>query len=160
MPAAAEPGGPAARRIGMMTNKPPARTGLRSVLIAALCAATATACGSGHSAGGGAAAAAAHPARVSLVIQVTGTGAKAERWTLRCDPDGGTHPDPQAACDALLHARSPFAALPPHEMCPMIPAGTKIATVQGTWFGKHVDSSFNRSGCGLPRWDKVGQIFN
>jgi hypothetical protein len=143
----------------MTTTMSLARTGLRSILIAAFCTAAATACGSGHPAGGGAAAT-AHPARVSLVIQVTGTGARPVHWTLRCDPAGGTHPDPQAACAALLHAKSPFAAVPAHEMCPMIPAGTKVATVRGSWFGRHVDSSFNRSGCGLPRWDKVGQIFN
>ncbi len=42
----------------------------------------------------------------------------------------------------------------------MIVAGTKTATIQGTWFGKHVSSSFNQRGCGNMRWAKIGQIFN
>jgi hypothetical protein len=113
----------------------------------------------GSSASGSAAS--AHAARVSLTIGVTGEpGATPERWTLRCDPAGGTHPDPQAACNVLLHAKSPFAAVPSHLMCPMIPADTKTAVVKGTWFGKHIDTSFNRSACGMLRWRKVGQIFS
>jgi hypothetical protein len=148
----------------MMTNTLRARAGARSLLIAAACAATVTACGSMQAAGGSAASgstASAHAARVSLTIGVTGEpGAKPERWTLRCDPAGGTHPDPQSACNVLLHAKSPFAAVPGHVMCPMIPAGTKTAVVKGTWFGKHIDTSFNRSACGMLRWRKVGQIFS
>jgi hypothetical protein len=142
----------------MTMNMTRVRAGGLSVLTAAVCAATLTACGT-HSATGTGAASASAP-KVSLDIQVTKPGAKVEHWTLRCDPAGGTHPDPQAACNVLLHAKSPFAALPGHMSCPMIPAGTPTATVKGTWFGKHVDASFNRSGCGMPRWSKVGQIFN
>jgi hypothetical protein len=142
----------------MTMNMTRVRAGALSVLTAAVCAATLTACGT-HSAAGTGAASASAP-KVSLDIQVTKPGAKVEHWTLRCDPAGGTHPDPQAACNVLLHAKSPFAALPGHMSCPMIPAGTPTATVKGTWFGKHVDASFNRSGCGMPRWSKVGQIFN
>jgi Subtilisin inhibitor-like len=148
----------------MMTNMLRARAGARSILIAAACAATVTACGSMQATGGSAAsahAASARAAKVSLAIQVTGKpGAKPERWTLRCDPAGGTHPDPQAACNVLLRAKSPFAAVPGHVMCPMILAGTKTAVVKGTWFGKHIDSSFNRSACGMLRWRKIGQIFS
>jgi hypothetical protein len=149
----------------MKMNMPALRAGGRSILIAAACAATVTACGSAHSAGtaAGGAAASAHAARVSLSIQVAGKpGAKLEHWTLRCEPAGGTHPDPQAACGVLLHAKTPFAAVPDHVMCPMIVAGTQTqtATVKGTWFGKHIDTIFNRSGCGLLRWQKIGQIFN
>jgi hypothetical protein len=148
----------------MMTNMLGARAGARSLLIAAACAATVTACGSMQADGGSAAsthAASTRAAKVSLDIQVTGQpGAKAEHWTLRCDPAGGTHPDPQAACNVLLHAKSPFAAVPGHVMCPMILAGTQTAVVKGTWFGKHIDTSFNRSACGMLRWRKVGQIFS
>ncbi|SRR5216683_4195179 len=144
---------------GMMMNMLRAGTGARSILIAAACAAVLSGCGSTHATGG--TAAAARPAKVSLVIRVAARpGAKMQHWTLRCDPAGGTHPDPQAACRVLLHAKSPFAPLPRNEMCPMIVAGTKTATIQGTWFGKHVSSSFNQRGCGNMRWAKIGQIFN
>jgi hypothetical protein len=144
----------------MTTNMLRIGTGARSILIAAVAAATVTACGSTHATSGNAAGS-APAAKVSLVIQVAGTpGAAPKRWTLRCDPAGGTHPHPQAACDVLLHAKRPFAPLPDHVMCPMIVAGTKTATVKGTWFGKHIDSSFNQRGCGNMRWAKIGQIFN
>jgi Subtilisin inhibitor-like len=141
----------------MTMNMTRVRAGALSVLTAAVCAATLTACGSTHSAGTGTS---ARAAKVSLDIRVIKPGAKPEHWTLRCDPAGGTHPNPQAACNALLHAKSPFAALPDHVMCPMIPAGTNTATVKGTWFGKHVDTTFNQSGCGMLRWKRIGEIFN
>ena len=143
-----------------MTNTLRARASARSILIAAVCAAAVTACGSTQATAGHTAAS-AHAAKVSLAIQVIGKpGTKPKHWTLRCDPAGGTHPDPQAACGVLLHAKSPFAAVPDHAMCPMIRVGTKTATIKGTWFGKRIDTSFNRSGCGLLRWKKVGQIFS
>jgi Subtilisin inhibitor-like len=144
----------------MMMNMLRAGTGARPILIAAVCAAALSACGSVHATGG--TAASAQPAsKVSLVIQVAAKpGAKAHRWTLRCDPVGGTHPHPAAACHALLHAKRPFAPLPDHVMCPMIVAGTKTATISGTWFGKHIDSNFNQRGCGNLRWNKIGQVFN
>ena len=149
-----------------MTNMLRARTGVRSFLIAAACATAVTACGSvnatgGPGAAGGTGPAGGKPSKVSLVIQVAGQpGAAPKHWTLRCDPAGGTHPDPQAACGVLMHAKRPFAPLPDHVMCPMIVAGTRTATIKGTWFGKHVNSSFNQRGCGNLRWGKIGQVFN
>ena len=144
----------------MMMNMLRAGTSARSILIAAVCAAALSACGSVHATSGGTAAA-AHPAKVSLVIGVAARpGAKKQRWTLRCDPVGGTHPHAAAACRALLHAKHPFAPLPDHVMCPMIVAGTKTASITGTWFGKHIDSNFNQRGCGNMRWTKIGQVFN
>jgi hypothetical protein len=144
----------------MMMNMLRAGAGARSILIAAVCAAALSACGSMHATGG--TAASAKPAsKVDLVIQVTAKpGAAAHRWTLRCDPVGGTHPNPAAACHALLHAKRPFAPLPKHVMCPMIVAGTKTAHISGTWFGKHIDTRFNQNGCGNLRWNKIGQVFN
>jgi hypothetical protein len=147
------------------------RAGARYLSIAAMCAITATACGSiastgssGAGSGSGSGAGAAAPAKapkVSLDIKVTGhPGAKPVRWTLRCDPAGGTHPDPAAACRVLLRAKNPFAPLPGHIMCPMIRVGSKTATVTGTWFGKKVHSVLADGGCTLQRWAEFGQIFN
>jgi hypothetical protein len=135
-----------------------ARGSARFFLIAALCAAAATACGS--SAATGASSPAAAP-KVSLDIKVSGKpGAPATHWTLQCDPAGGTHPDPAAACATLLKAKNPFAPLQKGIECPMIMVGSKTAIVKGTYFGKHVDSTFVEGGCDLPRWAKIGQIFN
>ncbi len=136
----------------MTSAKYRARSATRYLLIAAVCAAAA-ACGS-------TVAPAASPApKVSLDIKVTGGSAAAQHWTLRCDPAGGTHPDPAAACRVLLHARNPFAPVPRGIMCPMIIAGTKEAKVTGIYFGQHIDTTFTQGGCQLARWDRIGQIF-
>jgi hypothetical protein len=138
----------------------PTRTGRisRHLLIAAVCAAAVTACGSAQA--GGSAAGGTHAARVSLTITVDDHAGAPKRWTLRCDPTGGTHPDAAAACRVLLHARNPFGAIPKGTMCPMIAADAKTATVKGTFFGKHVDTTFTQGGCQLLRWAKIGQIFS
>jgi Subtilisin inhibitor-like len=136
-----------------------ARTGARYFLIAAICAAAATACGTSPAPSGSAASSA--PPKVSLDIKVSGAPGTADKlWTLRCDPVGGTHPDPAKACAILLKAKAPFAPVPKGIECPMIMAGAKTATVTGTYFGKHVDTTFMQGGCGLARWAQVGQIFN
>lgn len=132
-----------------------ARTGARYFLIAAICAAAATACGTSTAPSSSA------PPKVSLDIKVSGApGTAPTHWTLRCDPVGGTHPDPAKACAILLKARAPFAPVPKGIECPMIAVGSKTATVTGTYFGKHVDTTFIQGGCGLARWAQVGQIFN
>ena len=136
-----------------------ARTGARYLLIAAICAAAATACGSTPAPAGSAGGSPAPP-KVSLDIKVSGApGTAAKHWTLQCDPAGGTHPDPAKACAVLLKAKDPFTPLPKFVSCPMILVGTKTATVKGTYFGKHVDITLTEGGCDLSRWAQIGQIF-
>ncbi len=86
-------------------------------------------------------------------------GASPERWTLRCDPTGGTHPDAKAACRQLLAAKNPFAPIPRGIMCPMIAAGPQRATISGIFFGQHVASNFSRTGCEAARWSELGDVF-
>jgi len=153
------------RPIGMRFRTLRVAAGARYLLMAAVCAAAATACGSLHasspaSPAGAGQFAAVRPAAVSLVIKVTGPGAPPRRWTLRCDPVGGTHPDAAKACRVLLHAKNPFAPSPRGPMCPVNAIGARTAIVTGTWFGHPVDATFIQSGCGLPRWTKISQIFN
>jgi hypothetical protein len=138
-----------------------ARTGARYLLIAAICAAAATACGSTMAPTGAAAPASTTAPKVSLDIRVSGVqGKPAEHWTLQCDPVGGTHPDPAKACAILLKAKAPFAPAPKRAACPMIMVSSKIAKVTGTYFGQHIDTTFTQGGCQLARWAKIGQIFN
>ena len=147
-----------------------ARTGARYLLIAAMCAITATACGSvaagsgsaaGPGSGGAPAGAGAKAPKVSLDITVVRKpGATPQHWTLRCDPPGGTHPDPAGACRVLLAAKSPFAPIIKHVQCPMIIASQATATIKGWWFGKKVDSVLVDGGCTMARWTKIGQVFN
>ena len=149
--------------MGMRRELPRARLVARYLLTAVACAAAATAataCGS-TSSGSAASGSASPAAKVSLDILVNGApGTAPKHWTLRCVPAGGTHPDPAAACAALLKATAPFAPVSKGAMCPMIIAGTKTATVSGTYFGQRVDTTFTEGGCQLARWEKVGQIFN
>jgi len=146
--------------MGMKRDLLSVRNGARYLLIAAICAAAATACGSKPEPSSGAASAPAPP-KVSLDITVSTTpNAPTKHWTLKCDPAGGTHPDPAGACAVLLRAKNPFAAPPKGMMCPMIRVGTKTAIVKGTYFGKYVDVRFTPGGCDLAKWNEVGQIFN
>jgi hypothetical protein len=145
--------------MGMNPDMLRVRTGARYLLaplIAAACASAIAACGS-SAAGSGSTTA----AKVSLDITVsTAPGAPAKHWTLRCDPAGGTHPDPAAACAVLLKAKAPFTPLPKGIMCPMIRVGTKTAVIKGNYFGRHVDATFMPGGCGTPEWHQIGAIFN
>ncbi len=135
------------------------RAGARCFLIAAMCAAVTTACGSSQAPSG--AAASAPAPKVSLEITVSTTpGAPAQHWTLHCDPAGGTHPHPAAACAVLLRAKNPFAPPPKGIMCPMIQVGAKTARVKGIYFGKQIDTTLTEGGCQMAQWEQIGQIFN
>ncbi len=141
-----------------------ARAGAWYLLIAAVCAVVVTACGSAAAPSGSAASgspSASAPPKISLDIKVShGPGTTVRHWTLRCQPAGGSAPDPARACRVLMHAKNPFAPLPKGVMCPMIVAGTKVATVSGSWYGRPVDVTMSQGGCWLSRWAEVGQIFN
>jgi hypothetical protein len=154
------------RQITMRLSLRRARTRGAYLLPMALCALAVAACGSvaGSAKAGGSASSAtpsAAAAKVSLLIEVTPRpGAKAERWTLRCEPTGGTHPDAAGACHQLLTATRPFAPLPHGIMCPMIITGQQTAFIKGTWFGSRVDETFSQlSGCAALRWKELGQVF-
>jgi hypothetical protein len=143
--------------MGMKPDTLRVRAGARYLLtplIAAACASAVTACGSTPAASGAA-------AKVSLDITVSTTpGAPSKHWTLRCDPAGGSHPDPAAACAVLLKAKAPFAPPAKGIMCPMMRVGTKTAIVEGTYFGRRVDTTFMPGGCGLAQWQEIGAIFS
>ncbi len=93
-------------------------------------------------------------AETDLTIVVnTGSGAT-KTWRLTCNPPGGTHPDPEAACRALQSNGT--VALPPvpkDKACTQIYGGPETATITGTWQGKPVMSTFARNdGCQISRW--------
>lgn len=130
----------------------------RYFLIAATCAAAAAACGTATSSGPGGGSTPAPP-KVSLSITVSGSpGSPARHWTLTCDPAGGTHPNPAAACADLIRAKGPSAPQPKGLDCPMILASAKVATIQGTYFGQRVNSTLHDGGCTLSRWAELGQV--
>lgn len=97
------------------------------------------------------------PGAAELTIVVDDGTGQQTTWTLTCDPVGGTHPDPAAACAALTaHGAT---ALPPKRKdvaCTEVYGGPQKATIRGTWQGKPVRSSFSRTdGCEISRWDQL-----
>jgi Subtilisin inhibitor-like len=100
-------------------------------------------------------------AKVSLTIAVTGgVTTKAEHWTLRCEPAGGTFPNPTLACARLLKDKTLFFPAPVHIMCPMIMADAKSYLVNGTFLGRAVHESIVDGGCELGRWSELNHVFN
>ena len=147
--------------MGMKFSLRHARSGAGYLLPATLCVITAAACGSVTSTSSAPKPSASAPAaKVSLTVVVKASpGATPKRWTLRCDPTGGTHPDARAACRDLLGAKNPFAPIPHGFMCPMIVAGPQKATISGIFFGQHVASNFARTGCQATKWSQLGDVF-
>ena len=94
------------------------------------------------------------PGDTDLTIVINDGSGSTTTWRLTCNPAGGTHPDPQAACRAL--EANGAAALPPvpkDKACTQIYGGPETATVTGTWKGQSVMSRFARNdGCQISRW--------
>jgi hypothetical protein len=131
------------------------------------CGVLATACGSAaapsssgsHGAGSTQSAGTTSAAKASLSIVSTAHGAT-HRWTLRCDPPGGTAKDPAAACSQLMADKGIFAKTKVRVMCPMIMADAASYIVYGTWFGTAVHETVADGGCSLGHWTQLHQIFN
>ncbi|MEO3752530.1 SSI family serine proteinase inhibitor [Streptomyces sp. B6B3] len=91
-----------------------------------------------------------------LVITVTGTGDADGTYVLVCDPDGGRHPEPEAACDAVQNAQQALAPTSSDALCTYLYGGPATAEVEGTWQGEPVSAHFDRSnGCEIARWDSL-----
>ena len=96
----------------------------------------------------------------SLEITVSsGPDAEGTTWTLTCDPAGGTHPTPEAACQALDEAADPFAPVPDDMVCTDIYGGPETATISGTWDGESVAATYQRTnGCEIARWEALAAV--
>jgi Subtilisin inhibitor-like len=93
-------------------------------------------------------------AETDLTIVVNDGSSSTVTWRLTCDPPGGTHPTPEAACRAL--EANGTAALPPvpnDKACTQIYGGPETADISGTWQGQPIMSKFARNdGCQISRW--------
>lgn len=98
---------------------------------------------------------------IRLVVTLTDSaGGPPQTWALTCDPPGGDHPDPAAACRALDASRAPFDPVPAGTMCTQIYGGPETATITGTWRGESVDAAYERTdGCEIARWDALSAVF-
>ncbi len=97
------------------------------------------------------------PGGTRLVVEQTTDTIRT--WTLTCDPPGGDHPAPAAACGALAGVREPFAPLPTDVLCTEQYGGGQTARVTGTYRGAPVDLSLSRvNGCAISQWDRLGPL--
>ena len=98
----------------------------------------------------------------SLTVVVSaGPGQPQTRWTLTCDPPGGTHPDPDGACRAIAAARHPFEPVPADMHCTQVYGGPETATISGTWHGRPVEARYRRTdGCEIARWRALEAVLD
>ena len=87
-------------------------------------------------------------------------GGKDGTFELYCHPGGGTHPDAGRACAALDRGthwgKDTFAPVPDDSLCTMQYGGPATAHVTGTWAGRPVEATYDRSnGCEIGRWDRM-----
>ncbi|WP_329315714.1 SSI family serine proteinase inhibitor [Streptomyces sp. NBC_01262] len=111
---------------------------------------------------GAVAAAAGEPGvgdRDRLTVTVDDGAGHAAMYELECHPAGGTHPDPQAACERLDALGGPVGPAPRGQMCTMIYGGPETATVVGSWAGEEVDARYSRTnGCETARWRDMAPV--
>ena len=116
-------------------------------------------------AGCGASSEAPAPAAPTVDLRITvwplGEGrSTAKKYTLRCNPAGGTLPNGRRACERLLALRAAFAPVPRDTACTEIFGGPHQALVTGTFRGRTVKARFGRTdGCQISRWDKHRFLF-
>jgi hypothetical protein len=83
--------------------------------------------------------------------------AEVHRYSLRCEPAGGTLPRAAAACARLAAGGIALFAPPPKEqVCIEIYGGPQRAIVKGTVAGRRIWVSVRRrDGCEVERWRKL-----
>lgn len=94
-----------------------------------------------------------------LVVELDDGSGEVTTWRLTCDPPGGDHPDPDAACAALEGHPEALAPVPRDRMCSQQFGGPMTATLSGTWRGDAVSSRFSlTNGCEIARWQALAGL--
>ncbi|MFK0152192.1 SSI family serine proteinase inhibitor [Streptomyces sp. NPDC090499] len=96
---------------------------------------------------------------LTVTVRHTGNG-RDGTYELSCHPGAGSHPDVAGACLVLDRntrwGRDTFAPVAPGTACTMLYGGPATARVTGTWAGRPVDATYDRSnGCEIGRWDRM-----
>lgn len=106
--------------------------------------------------GGGSGAGSAAPRYdVTIIYWPEGADGESREATLRCHPNGGTHPDPDGACAALLDNEDALKPVAGDVACTEIYGGDQVATITGP----DVQASFSRAnGCEIARWDALKAV--
>lgn len=88
---------------------------------------------------------------ISVWPEGRGSGAPT-RWTLRCDPAGGTMPRTAAVCRQLYALRNPFAPLRQDVICTDQYGGPQQAVISGSFRGSRIWTLLAlRNGCEISR---------
>ncbi len=121
---------------------------MRSTLLIALVVA-AVGCGAGQSAKGGA----TPVTQLSISFWPEGRGTEAPaKWTLRCDPAGGTVPRAAGVCRQLYAIATPFAPRRKDIVCTDQYGGPQQALISGTYKGNRIWTMIGmRNGCDISR---------
>ena len=98
---------------------------------------------------------------LTLTLWPSGVNGDSVSWRLQCEPTGGDHPEPEAACAALTAVEDPFGPVRPPPRCNEIPeSGPEVARLDGNFRGRRVRSTFSRaSACVTGRWDRIAPVF-
>jgi hypothetical protein len=92
---------------------------------------------------------------VTILYWPEGRGGDSLEATLTCDPAGGSHPDPAAACAALLEHEDALEPVARDVACTEIYGGNQVARITGGG----VQASFSRqNGCEIARWDALQPV--
>jgi hypothetical protein len=104
---------------------------------------------------GGMASASARPVALTITYwNDEQSPASFQRWTLRCNPLGGTFPNRRRACAKLSTLTlGAFAQVPKDALCTQNYGGPQKAVVKGTIGTARIWASFRRrDGCEISRW--------
>lgn len=92
--------------------------------------------------------------QLTIVVD-DGTG-KTTRWTLTCDPAGGSHPDPEGACAAVDGHRTALDPVPAGRACAQVYSGPERAEITGLWRGETISAALSRNdACQTARWNAL-----
>ncbi|MFF4566885.1 SSI family serine proteinase inhibitor [Streptomyces sp. NPDC001435] len=97
--------------------------------------------------------------RLTVTVRHAGAGRNGT-YVLSCHPAVGSHPNVGGACRAVDRntrwGREAFAPVAPGSVCTMVYGGPATAHVTGTWAGRPVDATYDRSnGCEIARWNQM-----
>jgi hypothetical protein len=95
---------------------------------------------------------------LEITVWPDGRDGESQSYTLTCMPDGGTHPDPTAACQAVYLPMA-FDPPPTDQMCTEQYGGPQVAEVTGRVQDIAIDVRFSRTdGCEISRWERVAAL--
>jgi hypothetical protein len=96
---------------------------------------------------------------LDVTVWPQGRDGEERKATLECEPAGGTHPAPEAACAALAANRDALDPVPRDVACPQIYGGPARAEVIGTVDGERVTAELSRhNGCEIARWNALEPV--